>query len=60
MANILNKVEKRTKQKIEFEIVSFLNENKNQLPFYHIPQLQPIALNTKEEHGEDEKEDVKE
>ena len=42
IANILGKVEKRTKQKIEFEIVSFLNENKNQLPFYHIPQLKPI------------------
>ena len=63
ITNILSKVEKRTKQKIEFEIVSFLNENRNQLPFYHIPQLQPIELNTKEEHvepGEDEKEDAKE
>ena len=38
---ILEKVGKRTKSKIEYEIVNFLNENRNHLPFYHIPYLQP-------------------
>ena len=38
---LLEKVGKRTKAKIEYEIVNFLNENRNHLPFYHIPYLQP-------------------
>ena len=38
---LLEQVGKRTKSKIEYEIVSFLNENRNHLPFYHIPFLQP-------------------
>jgi len=38
---LLEQVGKRTKSKIEYEIVSFLNENRNHLPFYHIPYLQP-------------------
>ena len=39
---LLGKVEKKTRQKIEYQIVSFLKENKNQLPFYHLPELNPI------------------
>ena len=37
---LLEQVGKRTKAKIEYEIVNFLNENRNHLPFYHIPFLQ--------------------
>ena len=47
--------------KIEYEIVNFLNENRNHLPFYHIPYLQPPedgpSTNDEEEkENEDEKE----
>ena len=45
---ILGKVNKSTKAKIEFEIVNFLNENKNHLPFYFIPMIQPIEDNENE------------
>ena len=38
---LLEQVGKRTKSKIEYEIVNFLNENRNHLPFYYIPNLQP-------------------
>ena len=38
---LLELVGKRTKSKIEYEIVNFLNENRNHLPFYQIPFLQP-------------------
>ena len=59
---ILEKVGKRTKAKIEYEIVNFLNENRNHLPFYHIPYLQPpedpVSTNDEEEkENEDEKEE---
>ena len=58
---LLEKVGKRTKSKIEYEIVNFLNENRNHLPFYHIPYLQPPedgpSTNDEEEkENEDEKE----
>ena len=61
---ILEKVGKRTKAKIEYEIVNFLNENRNHLPFYHIPYLQPpedpVSTNDEEEkENEDEKEENK-
>ena len=36
---ILSKVSKESRTKIEKEIIRFLNENKNQLPFYYIPKL---------------------
>ena len=52
---ILEKVGKRTKAKIEYEIVNFLNDNRNHLPFYHIPYLQPPD-DGKETNDEEEKE----
>ena len=59
---ILEKVGKRTKAKIEYEIVNFLNENRNHLPFYHIPYLQPPedAQTTNDEDEEKENEEEKE
>ena len=52
---ILGLVGKRTKAKIEYEIVNFLNENRNHLPFYHIPFLQPPE-DTQVTNDEEEKE----
>ena len=61
---ILEKVGKRTKAKIEYEIVNFLNENRNHLPFYHIPYLQPPedaqTTNDEDEEKENENEEEKE
>ena len=48
ITGLLQKVGKRTKAKIEYEIVSFLNENRNQLPFYHIPALKPVEDSTQD------------
>ena len=48
ITGLLSKVGKRTKAKIEYEIVSFLNENRNQLPFYHIPALKPVEDSTQD------------
>ena len=48
VSDLLSKVGKRTKAKIEYEIVSFLNENRNQLPFYHIPALKPVEDSTQD------------
>ena len=56
---ILEKVGKRTKSKIEYEIVNFLNENRNHLPFYHIPYLQPPE-DGQATNEEDEKENEEE
>ena len=56
---ILEKVGKRTKSKIEYEIVNFLNENRNHLPFYHIPYLQPPE-DGQTTNDEDEKENEEE
>ena len=53
---ILGLVGKRTKAKIEYEIVNFLNENRNHLPFYHIPFLQPPEDNPPTNDEEEEKE----
>ena len=52
---LLDQVGKRTKAKIEYEIVNFLNENRNHLPFYHIPFLQPPE-DQQPTHDEEEKE----
>ena len=52
---ILGLVGKRTKAKIEYEIVNFLNENRNHLPFYHIPLLQ-TPEDTQASNDEEEKE----
>ena len=61
---ILEKVGKRTKSKIEYEIVNFLNENRNHLPFYHIPYLQPPedgqTTNDEEDKENEEENDEKE
>ena len=61
---ILEKVGKRTKAKIEYEIVNFLNENRNHLPFYHIPYLQPPeevqTTNDSNENENEEKENAEE
>ena len=61
---ILEKVGKRTKAKIEYEIVNFLNENRNHLPFYHIPYLQPPeevqTTNDSNENENEEKENTEE
>ena len=59
---LLGLVGKRTKAKIEYEIVNFLNENRNHLPFYHIPFLQaPEDLaptnDEEEKEGNNEMED---
>ena len=53
---ILGMVGKRTKAKIEYEIVNFLNENRNHLPFYHIPFLQPPEDSPPTNDDEEEKE----
>ena len=60
---LLEKVGKRTKAKIEYEIVNFLNENRNHLPFYHIPYLQPpedgqTTNDEEEKENEDDNKDV--
>jgi hypothetical protein len=52
---ILGMVGKRTKAKIEYEIVNFLNENRNHLPFYHIPFLQPPEDSPPTNDDEEEK-----
>ncbi len=52
--DLLAKVSNNTRAKIEYEIVSFLNENKNQLPFYHIPALKPIDDSKNEERKNSE------
>lgn len=38
ITNIVNSVSTDIKKKIEIEIIQFLFENRNHLPFYHIPQ----------------------
>ena len=53
---ILGLVGKRTKSKIEYEIVNFLNENRNHLPFYHIPFLQSPEDSQPTNDDEEEKE----
>ena len=52
---LLEQVGKRTKAKIEYEIVNFLNDNRNHLPFYHIPYLQ-APEDTQNTNDEEEKE----
>jgi len=39
ISTIVNSVSSDIKKKIEFEIIQFLFENRNHLPFYHIPQV---------------------
>ena len=39
LKNFLHNISEDTKKKIELEILNFLSENRNQLPFYHIPVL---------------------
>ena len=57
ISEILGLVGKRTKAKIEYEIVNFLNDNRNHLPFYHIPYIQqpedeqPTHDDTEEKEG---------
>ena len=38
--NVISSVSPNIKKKIELEIIQFLYENRNHLPFYHIPQLE--------------------
>jgi hypothetical protein len=37
LKNLIFNISENTKQKIEFEVLSFLMENKNHLPYYYIP-----------------------
>jgi hypothetical protein len=39
LKNFLHTIPEDTKKKIEFEILNFLSDNRNQLPFYHIPVI---------------------
>jgi hypothetical protein len=39
LKSFLSNITEETKKNIELEILSFLGENGNQLPFYHIPHL---------------------
>ena len=54
---LLEHVGKRTKSKIEYEIVNFLNENRNHLPFYHIPYLQQPEESTQQSNNDDKEEE---
>ena len=37
LKNLIYNISESTKQKIEFEVMNFLMENKNHLPFYYLP-----------------------
>lgn len=39
LKNLLSNISENTQKKIEYEILNFLLENRNHLPFYHIPQI---------------------
>jgi hypothetical protein len=39
LKSFLTNITDETKKRIELEILNFLGENRNQLPFYHIPHL---------------------
>lgn len=39
LKNLLKDISETTQKKIEIEIIQFLHDNRNHLPFYYIPQL---------------------
>lgn len=39
LKNLLKDISEGTQKKIENEIILFLQENRNHLPFYHIPAI---------------------
>jgi dihydrodipicolinate reductase len=41
LKNLLNNISEITREKIEIEVLGFLMENKNHLPFYHIDMIAP-------------------
>lgn len=42
LKNMIKNISEATQKKIELEILNFLYENKNHLPFYHIPTVKDI------------------
>lgn len=39
LKTLLKDISENTQKKIEMEIISFLQENRNHLPFYYIPEI---------------------